>query len=90
MAKYYVQSGLFRGIVARENAHAAARWAVETVMNQQGMSEPEDLDMEIGLFRLGKSIAVSERGFKSKDRMLVPTSSAVLEWMLADQPNERL
>lgn len=90
MSKYYVQSGSFRGIVARENALAAACWAVETVMKQCDLCDPNDMQKEVGLFRLGKSIFVSESGFSRKDRICVPTSTAVLEWMIAGHSNELL
>lgn len=90
MPKYYVQSGSFRGIVARDNAQAAARWAVETVMKQCDLCDPNDMKKDVGLFRLGKSIVVSERGFSRGDRVCVPTSEAVLEWMIAGHSNELL
>jgi len=90
MPKYYVQSGSFRGIVCRENAQAAALWAVDTVMKQADHCDPNNLTKEVGLFRLGKSIAVSERGFSRRDRICVPTSTAVLEWMIAGHSNELL
>lgn len=89
MPKYYVQSGSFRGIVARENAQAAARWAVEFVMKQAGICDPEELERDVGLFRLGKTIGVSQRGFSRKDRVRIPTSQAVLEWMIAEHSNEK-
>jgi hypothetical protein len=83
MPKYYVQSGSFRGVVVRESAQAAARWAVEFVMNQTVTDNPDDLAKDIGLFRLGKMIGVSQRGFSRKDRIRIPTSEAVMGWMMA-------
>lgn len=83
MPKYYVQSGSFRGVVVRRNAKEAARWAVEFVMKEPRVAEHQNPASDIGLFRLGNSIGVSERGFSRKDRQRVPTSQAVLEWMIA-------
>jgi len=83
MPKYYVQSGSFRGVVVRRNAKEAARWAVEFVMKEPKKAEQHNPASDIGLFRLGNSIGVSERGFSRKDRQRVPTSQAVLEWMIA-------
>jgi hypothetical protein len=85
MPKYYVQSGSFRGVVIRRNAKEAARWAVKFVMNEpQVFGHPEPA-IDVGLFRLGNFIGVSERGFSRKDRERVPTSQAVLEWMIASR-----
>ena len=78
MPKYYVQSGSFRGVVARENALSAARWAVECVMKGEG-----------GLFRLGNSIRVSERGFSGQGASRIETSEAVLQWMLVTHPADQ-
>lgn len=94
MPKYYVQSGSFRGIVVRENQQAAARWAVEFVMNQSDSHRSdssciEDSQTEIGLFRLGKTIGVSQRGFSRKDRTRIATSAAVLDWMIDQHANPR-
>lgn len=108
MPKFYVQSGSFRGIVERENADLAARWAVETVMRSPSTCIPETCscnrslsstctlknadnlpsntasmdDNRVGLFRLANAIGVSERGFNRKNRRRIPTSDAVLLWML--------
>ncbi len=79
MPKYYVQSGSFRGIVVREDAQAAALWAVESVMREpNGGSE----QLTEGLFLLADAIGVSQRGFDRKDRKKIRTSQAVLQWML--------
>jgi hypothetical protein len=87
MPKYYVQSGSFRGVVVRESQQAAAQWAVEFVMkqsdaNRSDSSSIEDSHSDIGLFRLGKTIGVSQRGFSRKDRTRIATSAAVLDWMI--------
>lgn len=101
MPKFYVQSGSFRGIVERENADLAARWAVETVMRSPSRCIPASCscnrsltadnlptntasmdENRVGLFRLANAIGVSERGFDRKNRRRIPTSDAVLLWML--------
>jgi len=110
MPKFYVQSGSFRGIVERENADLAARWAVEVVMRSPSTSRCERsltrnctlrtedglqpntdsfADNRIGLFRLANAIGVSERGFHHKSRRRIPTSDAVLLWMLHRRSSER-
>lgn len=83
MPKYYVQSGSFRGVVIRRNAKEAARWAVEFVMNEPQVTGHHKPASDVGLFRLGNFIGVCERGFSRKDRERLPTSQAVLEWMIA-------
>ncbi|MFM8187442.1 MAG: hypothetical protein ACKN85_03085 [Pirellula sp.] len=90
MPKYYVQSGSFRGIVARQNAQAAARWAVESVMKQAKAIDLDSNDAQIGLFRLGKYIGVSQRGFDRKQRQKFATSDAVRDWMIAQQASEQI
>lgn len=90
MPKYYVQSGSFRGIVARQNAQAAARWAVESVMKQAKAIDLDSNDAQIGLFRLGKYIGVSQRGIDRKQRQKVATSDAVRDWMIAQQASEQI
>jgi hypothetical protein len=90
MPKYYVQSGSFRGIVARQNEQAAARWAVESVMKQAKAIDLDSNDAQIGLFRLGKYIGVSQRGFDRKQRQKVATSDAVRDWMIAQQASEQI
>ncbi len=39
-------------------------------------------DKRVGLFRLANAIGISERGFNRKNRLRIPTSDAVLLWML--------
>ena len=43
MAKFYVQSGTFRSVVAADSARKAALWAVHQVM-QQVLPTDEDTD----------------------------------------------
>lgn len=90
MPKYYVQSGSFRGIVVRQNAQAAASWAVESVMKQAKAIDLDSNDAQIGLFRLGKTIGVSQRGFDRKQRQKVATCDAVRDWMIAQQASEQI
>ena len=94
MPKYYVQSRSFRGVVVRPCQQSAAQWAVEFVMkqtdaNRSTTSSSEDSQKEIGLFRLGKTIGVSQRGFSRKDRTRIATSAAVLDWMIDQQANHK-
>ena len=106
MAKFYVQSGSFRGIVDSYDEESAAVWAIHRVMdhsstkplsNKQTKSSlppsapktPDTTDVEnelreqadVGLFRLGDSIGISERGFNRKDRTKIPTKEAFLKWI---------
>lgn len=126
MAKFYVQSGSFRGIVDSYDEESAAVWAIHRVMDYRGMDQspikprsskqtqpslpPSDSktpdstapfdplidpvfdgtsDVEnelreqadVGLFRLGDSIGISERGFNRKDRTKIPTKEAFLKWI---------
>jgi len=94
MPKYYVQSGSFHGVVVRPCQQSAAQWAVEFVMkktdsHRSTTSSSEDSQKEIGLFRLGKTIGVSQRGFSRKDRTRIATSTAVLDWMIDQQANHK-
>ena len=94
MPKYYVQSRSFRGVVVRPCQQSAAQWAVEFVMkkadaHRSTTSSSEDSQKEIGLFRLGKTIGVSQRGFSRKDRTRIATSAVVLDWMIDQQANHK-
>ncbi|MBM3964898.1 MAG: hypothetical protein FJ308_07480 [Planctomycetes bacterium] len=156
MAKFYVQSGSFRGIVDSYDEESAAVWAIHRVMGYRGAdsrdidrsgvdrsgvdrsgvdrsgvdrsalgqsaskllsseqtrsaSRPSDANTpetatpfdplidsvddgnsqienelreqaDVGLFRLGDSIGMSERGFHRKDRTKIPTKEAFLKWI---------
>ena len=103
MAKFYVQSGSFRGIVDSYDAECAAVWAVHSVMASESSRSPiaqngqpdlfDDAPIaanagsanaeaaDIGLFRLGDEIGISERGFRRKDRVRIPTKHAFLRWI---------
>ena len=107
MAKFYVQSGSFRGIVDSYDEESAAVWAIHRVMDHSstkplsskdtttsfdplidpvfdGTSDVENElreQADVGLFRLGDSIGISERGFNRKDRTKIPTKEAFLKWI---------
>lgn len=98
MAKFYVQSGSFRGIVDSYDAECAAVWAVHNVMSSEPSRSPSARNgqphlfddepiaapaesADIGLFRLGDEIGISERGFRRKDRVRIPTKHAFLRWI---------
>jgi len=83
MAKFYVQSGAFRGIVDSYDEESAAVWAIHHVMEQaERMTAGLDTaNAEIGLFRLGDEIGVSERGFRRRDRIRIPTHHAFARWV---------
>lgn len=121
MAKFYVQSGSFRGIVDSYDEESAAVWAIHRVMDHSSTkplsnkqtksslppSAPKTPDTttsfdplidpvfdgtsdvenelreqaDVGLFRLGDSIGISERGFNRKDRTKIPTKEAFLKWI---------
>jgi hypothetical protein len=77
MAKYYVESGSFRGIVASKNAETAAVWAIQRVMAPQSSLDNRE---DEGLFRLQDEIGVSERGFGRRDATRILTRDAFLHW----------
>lgn len=96
MAKYYVESGSFQGIVDVADAEMAAVWAIHRVMIKPPPSEDRDpsascedapsqtisdqAKSELGLFRLADEIATSERGFGSSDSERIATSHAFTRW----------
>jgi hypothetical protein len=77
MAKFYVESGSFRGIVDSDNAETAAVWAIHRVMQPPRSQEPKDAD---GLFRLQDDIRVSEKGFGRYEARRIETRDAFLNW----------
>lgn len=91
MAKYYVESGSFRGIVDVADAEMAAVWAIHRVMIAPANSEhrnrstsceddSSEIDPDLGLFRLADEIATSERGFGGLDSKRIATSHAFTRW----------
>ncbi|MFO0013030.1 MAG: hypothetical protein ACK553_09820 [Planctomycetota bacterium] len=94
MAKFYVDSGSFRGIVDAADAEMAAVWAIHRVMTtspsrphsqttvpQTTVPQTNNTDeADQGLFRLADEIRISERGFGRTDAQKTPTSHAVERW----------
>lgn len=75
MAKYYVESGSFRGIVDAVDSEMASVWAIDRVMGDRTSRD------EPGLFRMGDDIRASERGFGRRDVVEIPTRHAFLRWV---------
>jgi len=89
MAKYYVESGTLRCIVAAESSRAAALWAVHRAMQQiMPLDDAADTTPETkhqnsrgtGVMVLGRTVSTSERGYGSSDSTRVPTFEVVTEW----------
>lgn len=81
MAKYYVESGSFQGIVDVADAETAAVWAIHRVMNAPAPACEDDAPQaDLGLFRLADEIAMSERGFGGSDSQRIATSHAFTRW----------
>ncbi len=78
MAKFYVESGSFRGIVDSDNAETAAVWVIHRVMQPPRSQEQSDAD---GLFRLQDDIRVSERGFGRSKAKRIETRDAFSNWV---------
>lgn len=102
MAKYYVQSGTLRAIIAAESEDRAALWVVHRAM-QQIMPIYDDVELTAqqkcdtvmveGLLVLDSSIHISEVGFDRADASAVQTFEVVAEWhhlMMALEKLERL
>ena len=77
MAKFYVESGSFRGIVDSDNAETAAVWVIHRVMQP---SKSESQPHADGLFRLQDDIRVSEKGFGRTEAKRIETRDAFLNW----------
>lgn len=93
MAKYYVQSGSFRGIVNSIDADRAALWAIHTVMQRV---VPLDSDQPVQTFEsdehlaLGETIQLSERGFDDDQSSVVDTFEAFRHWYELLQTMDKL
>ncbi len=87
MAKFYVRSNKFQGVVESFDAECAAVWAVNRVMDRHqrlDLNEDDvcaDVSADIGLFALDDEITVSERGFRGADAVSIPTHHAFLRWI---------
>ena len=91
MAKYYVQSGNFRRVVAAESARKAAIWAVHEVMQQILPGELDAGGHDTARFQhtdeptqkvtvLSGKVCVNEIGFDRTDANEIPTMTVVGEW----------
>lgn len=95
MAKFYVQSGSFRTVVAAQNASKAALWGVHQVMQQvlpldadheRDTSEsatddsPSMTASQTPVAVLSGKIRVNERGFDRNDATVLPTMEVVGQW----------
>lgn len=93
MAKYYVQSGSFKGIVDSIDADRAALWAIHNVMQRV---VPLDSDQPIQTFEsdehlaLGETIHLSERGFDDHESSVVDTFEAFRHWYELLQAMDKL
>ncbi|TWU18104.1 hypothetical protein [Allorhodopirellula heiligendammensis] len=81
MAKFYVQSGTFRRVVAAESGIKAALWAVHEVMQQilpneeeRGAPSTESVTM------LSARVRVDERGFDRHDAQELSTMEVMGQW----------
>ncbi|CAN0487450.1 unnamed protein product [Hapterophycus canaliculatus] len=88
MAKFYIQSGNFRRVVAADSTRKAAVWAVHEVMQQiiptdepseQPRPQQEHQDAQPVVVLSGK-LRVDERGFDRFDAKEIPTVEVVAEW----------
>ncbi|MBU6238533.1 MAG: hypothetical protein KGQ51_11940 [Planctomycetes bacterium] len=77
MAKFYVESGSFRGVVDSGNAETAAVWAIHRVMQPPRSQQQTHAD---GLFRLQDDIRVSEKGFGRSEAKRIETRDAFSNW----------
>ncbi len=77
MAKFYVESGSFRGIVDTADAETAAVWVIHRVMKPK---QTPHANTDEGLFRLQDEISISERGFGRRDAARILTRDAFSNW----------
>ncbi|MEM9368939.1 MAG: hypothetical protein AAGD07_23350 [Planctomycetota bacterium] len=95
MAKFYVQSGSFRTVVAAQSASKAALWGVHQVMQQvlplethpepTASDDPKNVsrcggERETPVAVLSARIRVDERGFDRHDATEMPTMEVVGQW----------
>jgi hypothetical protein len=89
MAKYYIQSGTLKAIVAAEDTQRAALWAVHRVMQQiVPIYDDSDLTPELknevvlleGMLVLGDEISISEKGFERTDAQNFSTFDTLAQW----------
>lgn len=96
VAKYYLQSGAFQGVVDRPSIEQAAAWCVDRalesiqfVYNERGWTANQKFDQAIleSLLSLGPSIEISERGWNRNDAIRLPTEALVIAWHLRQSEN---
>lgn len=81
MAKFYVQSGNFRRVVAAESCQKAALWAVHEVMQQILPSTGEGTSQQTETMTvLSARVRVDERGFDRHDARELPTMEVMGQW----------
>lgn len=87
MAKYYVQSGSFQGIVDCYDQECAAVWAIQRVMERtpslrNGVPGGQWCDESMGeaMFALDDSIRLNEQGFDRNDSINIDLHEAFLHW----------
>jgi hypothetical protein len=89
MAKYYVQSGNIKTVIAAEDAERAALWAVHCAMRQVvPVYEDEELTADEkgeaaavqGIRVLGNTTRISEIGFDRHDCIELDTFELVVHW----------
>lgn len=89
MAKYYVQSGNVRSVIAADDAEKAALWVVHQAMQQvvpvyedEGRTpeQKSELTAAQGIMVLGYVVATSEIGFDRDDATQLETFELVMHW----------
>jgi len=89
MAKFYVESGSVRMVIASEDAHRAVLWMVHRIMESLGpiyqddtFTEDQRLDSVIieSLLDLESEISVNEQGFGRDDSEKWETLDIIMYW----------
>ncbi len=89
MAKYYVQSGNVRTVIAADDAEKAALWVVHKAMqqvvpvyedNELTPEQKSDVVVVQGVMVLGNSVKISEVGFDRSDASDLDTFELVMQW----------
>ncbi len=89
MAKFYVQSGNVRSIIAADDAEKAALWAIHCAMRQvvpvyedEELSPQEKSQVSVveGVRVLGNTIKTSEIGFDRPDSTEMDTFELLVHW----------
>jgi hypothetical protein len=89
MAKYYVQSGIYREVIQADDARKAALWAIHHVMEDVlpiyddptlEMKERHQVAVLQSCLVLDDGIYLNERGFDRFDSQRFDTNELVGEW----------